>query len=521
MHYEFSRREAAPSSRRLRASLAVSATALLLYSAPPAAASDLTPYKGGSDAILFEPNWAGLYVGGQAGGLIGSDDYQINPLNKPGKGGNGGGDGGAAGNVVISTEGNGVVGFHLGHNWQSGRFVYGAEADVDAVNTLEALMGSVRGRIGLGFDRTLIYGTAGVAWLSVNSHLSSVVVGGGAGRGGSGVGGGALGGGGGGSSIGSNPAAGETGGFFSRPGESSTGFVAGGGLEYKLTHQVGLGVEGLYYTFEGDKLNYGFDKDFFSVRGRLTFHLDRNSGSAAFKDDGIPGVAVANWAGFYVGGHAGAQYDAATTIDSIQLANGQNGQNGQGGGGGGGGGGVAVARLDDDARFAGGLHAGYNWQNRAWVYGLEGDVTFGESDKRQLLASGRARLGYASGALLFYGTAGVAYANTNAYRAIFAEDGADGASAANGGAGGAGGQAWAVKTEDDKIGYVVGGGVDAKVTSAVTLGLEGLYYGFDNKTATFDIPANTSAYIAGDSADVFVVRSRLSYQVTPSQEPLK
>jgi opacity protein-like surface antigen len=313
--------------------------------------------------------------------------------------------------------------------------------------------------------------------------------------------------------------------------------VVGGGLEYKLTQQVGLGVEGLYYAFDKGGLGQSFDSDVFSVRGRLTFHLDKG-GAGSYKD-AIPGVSMANWAGFYAGGHAGAAFDAASnTIKSVRSRNGDSGAGGTdgtgvdvgGGGGGGGGGAIAAASLDNSASFAGGGQIGYNWQNGAWVYGLESDLTFGDSAQHHLLATGRGRLGYANGALLFYGTGGVAYANAERYRAVVAGNGANGQKGGDsieqggngwGGDGGAGGAAYALKTNEDKVGYVVGGGIDAKITNNVVIGFEGLYYGFDNKSGSSAGTANATSFTGADSADEFVVRSRLSYQFSPYHDPLK
>jgi len=65
-------------------------------------------------------------------------------------------------------------------NWQQGIFVYGIEADLGgsaqsgndagfagALDTIQGYVGgSVRGRVGVSFDRALFYGTAGIAFQS-------------------------------------------------------------------------------------------------------------------------------------------------------------------------------------------------------------------------------------------------------------------------------------------------------------------------------------------------------------------
>ena len=69
---------------------------------------------------------------------------------------------------------------------------------------------------------------------------------------------------------------------------------------------------------------------------------------------------------------------------------------------------VKFSDEDDDVTLIGGVHVGYNWQSGARVFGVEGDVSFG--DGLDYLASLRARLGYAHDNLLLYVTAGVAFA---------------------------------------------------------------------------------------------------------------
>ena len=69
---------------------------------------------------------------------------------------------------------------------------------------------------------------------------------------------------------------------------------------------------------------------------------------------------------------------------------------------------VKFSNENDDVTLIGGVHAGYNWQSGARVFGVEGDVSFG--DGVDYLASARARLGYARDNLLLYVTGGVAFA---------------------------------------------------------------------------------------------------------------
>jgi opacity protein-like surface antigen len=544
---------------------AASAPALLTATASSGWAADLS-YKDEQPPIsAYSSSWAGLYFGVQAGAIVDGDN-DLDSVRSGGSAGGAGGGGAAVGRnlrgvrsvggaggdggdaFLVSSDGensDALVGLHVGYNWQNGHLVYGLEADIDANNSLDTLLGSLRARVGYGTDRTLFYATAGLAYLSVDGGASSVILGGAGGDGGDGgsasigffglnVPGGAGGAGGAGSRTDVNRADG-----------SEFGFVAGVGVEHKLTSQIGLGLEGLYYNFD-DNVGVGDDGDFFTVRARLTMHLNRD-GSLESTKDSYP--AIANWSGFYIGGHAGAAFDLSDSIDSADFNNGGDGGDGTagipapgrcfvfifpvdcsagGGGGGGGGGGSAVARLDDDMSFIGGIHVGHNWQSGQWVYGLEGDASFSDNDKYNYLASARARIGYATGSYLFYATGGVAFAGGDRITGIFVGDGQDGEDGGNavgngssgaGGDGGAGGVAGVLKSEDDLVGFVVGAGVDAQLSDRLTLGFEGLYYGFDSDDA--DVPSGASQFITSDDSDVFVLRSRLSYKLSTRDEPLK
>src|SRR5207244_12041153 len=81
-----------------------------------------------------------------------------------------------------------ALGFQAGYNWQVSQLVLGIEADATLTpwsktvgstsgdtnlsRSMEALA-SVRGRLGVAIDRTLIYATGGVAYGQGNSTLAS------------------------------------------------------------------------------------------------------------------------------------------------------------------------------------------------------------------------------------------------------------------------------------------------------------------------------------------------------------
>jgi outer membrane immunogenic protein len=176
--------------------------------------------------------WTGVYIGGQVGYAWGNNNITW------------GDNYGSFGS--FNEQGNGVIGgAHVGYNLQLGQWVVGLEGDVDGssishnngthsyytpygggyyvsgVNytTNAGIQGSIRGRVGVAWDRVLLYGTGGVAFAGTNSSLSV-------------------------------PAFGTTynGGYDS---QSSTrvGWTVGGGLEYAVTNNWSVRAEYRYANF--------------------------------------------------------------------------------------------------------------------------------------------------------------------------------------------------------------------------------------------------------------------------------
>ncbi|MDJ0858562.1 MAG: outer membrane beta-barrel protein [Dinoroseobacter sp.] len=125
----------------------------------------------------------------------------------------------------------------------------------------------------------------------------------------------------------------------------------------------------------------------------------------------------ASWAGGYAGLQLG-YIDADADVDYEEPNNGNNGFRT-----------TSSASVDG---VAGGINAGYNWSSSGpWVYGIEGEYNWADADgssnetvivssfpnpdlgiyKTEINATAalRGRIGYASGAGLFYGTFGIAY----------------------------------------------------------------------------------------------------------------
>jgi outer membrane immunogenic protein len=129
-------------------------------------------------------SWTGFYIGVNAGygAARGTSDIVWN---------------GAFGLFTLTSTGNtatlagGLAGGQLGYNYQAGRAVFGVELDgqwsaqkkdivsvcgffctVDETVRIDSF-GTLRGRIGVAFDRVLLYGTAGAAWMSAKDDVTA------------------------------------------------------------------------------------------------------------------------------------------------------------------------------------------------------------------------------------------------------------------------------------------------------------------------------------------------------------
>lgn len=188
--------------------------------------------------------WDGAYIGGHVGGAfkVGDDD---DTLIFPTVGG--------AASVVSHHDSDYAFlgGLQLGYNFQSGSFVYGLEGDISFAEDLDYLA-SVRARFGIASGSTLVYATAGAAFIDGSRE---VTVGGTPGR------------------VGI---------------DSEVGYVVGGGIEIALDESTVLGGEALYYDFDADDItpvgftSYSNDLDQFVARVRLSFKL--SGGRPAFDE---------------------------------------------------------------------------------------------------------------------------------------------------------------------------------------------------------------------------------------------
>ena len=183
-----------------------------------------------------------------------------------------------------------------------------------------------------------------------------------------------------------------------------------------------------------------------------------------------------SWTGFYLGAHAGGRLGDG--FDFISPDGNQSFPIGN----------AALA----------GLHFGYNWHaTNAIVLGVEGDYTLGDRADEfggvfgtDGVASVRGRLGYALGPTMVYATGGVAVLN---WSELQSQSGFD----------------------DSIAGWVAGAGAERKVLSNVSLGLEGLYYAFDDEVAiTFPGASFTQVY----DRDFWAIRARLNYHFASGHE---
>jgi len=203
--------------------------------AAPAVAADLrTPapvYQAPAPVGAAVFSWTGFYLGGNLGAKWASFDETLSgPVNS-----------------VAFSRGDSNTEFlgggQIGYLWQTGQFVFGIEADIDATrlgdsvtvtrtvtpfvagDTLSVrndLQSSLRGRIGWAFDRTLIYATGGGAWANLKTTGTFVPVG-------------------------------PTPGFTASNDKTVFGWTVGGGLDYMLMAGWSLGAEYRFTRFERDK----------------------------------------------------------------------------------------------------------------------------------------------------------------------------------------------------------------------------------------------------------------------------
>jgi opacity protein-like surface antigen len=244
--------------------------------------------------------------------------------------------------------------------------------------------------------------------------------------------------------------------------------------------------------------------------------------SAADLDFMPPPAFVPTWQGFYVGGHVGygeADFEGRADADFFDAQ------------------GVFLegdtfrTTLSADG-LLGGVQGGFNWQFNGLVFGIEGDVSFTDwSDSSvvfdepldefgipadaigvasvdvDFLASIRGRLGMAFDNVMIYGTGGIAWADAEARARVDLDDGAVTETI------------FSEKESFDDMGFVVGGGLAWMVIpQTFSVGVEGLYYFFDQEETlfegTFTDPEtleSTEVRATASLDDAWVIRARADF----------
>lgn len=150
-------------------------------------------------------------------------------------------------------------------------------------------------------------------------------------------------------------------------------------------------------------------------------------------------VPFNRWTGFYIGGNVGYQWG---DIDNNPT---------------------------QPSGVAGGLQAGYNWQNGMFVFGGEGDLNLSAADEtfapwkfsNPWFGTLRARFGVAPWqGVLFYGTAGIAFAGLEAE--------------VNGG----------LSESRSHLGWTIGGGAEVALNQAWSIKAEYLYLSYAERAYT-------------------------------------
>lgn len=429
-------------------------SALVLLSTAAALATDLPAkapniYKAAPGITAVD--WTGWYVGGHIG--YGWGEYRGTFRDIVDEG-------------ALDMVGGGLLGGgQLGYLWQTGRSVYGVEVDgswgnlsksrTDAVATEKFktdFIGSARFISGITVDNLLLFSSIGIAYQQTDFTVNL-------------------------------PAA-------ASQSLNSVGIASGFGLEWALAPNWSARAEYLYYSFDKRKDIAGLTGasstyDFVKIDNvqAIRFGVNYRPGMSIKQTAAAP---AGNWSGGYIGAHAG--YGGSSIIGAYD----EEGDSG--------------SFHIDPKGFLGGGQMGWNWQNRAWVYGVELDGTWSgmdkdridrEGDKEKLktsaLASLRARIGLSAGNQLFYVTGGIGYVQSS-----LTVTGSDTPSPA--------------KATLASWGPVIGSGAEWMFAQNWTARIEGLTYLVDRKKAITTLTDDSDSEDFIHQRSVTVIRAGLNYR---------
>ncbi|HEY4407993.1 MAG TPA: outer membrane protein [Xanthobacteraceae bacterium] len=202
------------------------------------------------------------------------------------------------------------------------------------------------------------------------------------------------------------------------------------------------------------------------------------------------------WTGWYIGGHAGANWQQASSINNYTSTS-------------------ANSAHTDGSGFIGGGQIGYNWQHGNSVFGLEGDISWlggggswtgranpGKiapfaSNKVDWLSTVRGRIGLAVGDTMVYATGGVAIGHANNAQAPFDTN--------------VGFVQHSKSEAKTKVGWVVGGGIEHMWDQHWTVGLEGLFVDLGKSTASVT-PLSGFTKSTTFSNQIVIGRVKLNYK---------
>lgn len=444
--------------RRLQCALLVTVAAIGFASV--ASAADM-PVKA---PVLKAPagytaiDWSGFYFGGHVGYGMSEMRGTYDEV-------------GDHGGLDIPVRGL-LGGAQAGYNWQFGRSVYGVEIDGtwadltgsrvdrdgDTQRFRTSFLGSARVRAGLAIENMLLYSTFGLGY----SRAKFTV----------------------------------TGSDTPSPAEQSLnrwGYVTGFGAEWAIAPHWSVRGEYLYYGFNHrvDTPTLTNDSDARDYVKHDGTHVARIAVNYRFNPSGPvanTSAPVANWAGLYLGAHAG--YGRSNMLGDYDEI----GDHGS---------------FDFDPRgFVGGGQIGYNWQSGAWVYGIEADGTWsgmknsridGDLDSQELrtttMASLRARVGVAADNKLLYLTGGLGYVGS---KLNVVEGGVPATQSIN---------SW---------GPVVGAGTEWRFGSNWSARIEGLTYLVDKRVNMPTLTVDSDANDFLRQRTVSVVRIGLNYHFNPT-----
>jgi len=440
---------------------------------------------GGSD----DGGWAGVYVGGHAGG--GRGDAGIDASTNSGLG---------------PQESHGsfdldgwLAGGHIGVNLQHGAWVMGGEfslsgADISGsqrecapvnlgalqniypCNKADEWLLLAMSRFGYAPGDWMAYLTLGVAVVGAQTSNIIETTAGGI------------------SALGPFPVAAGA--------STDVGFAIGGGIEGQLGHGLILGVEYIHADFDdmrdGSIQNvFDYDQDIDVVRARLSLMLDQCCGGAAVASKtgfaSILPTTGSTWSGAYFGGHVGGGWaDADVSLQGIDER-------------------VLTDNLDQEGWLAG-VHLGANVQRGAFVFGTEvslsaadidaskddncfgvdifdGRSTLGCSQEDEWLLLAMSRIGYAPGNWMAYVTYGLAIVGSQTDITQNSPEAEITAFPFTAGA-------------NTDVGFAIGGGAELK--------LENVIAGIEYIHADFDDTRHGNFVVTTWEHDMDLVRARLS-----------